>query len=310
VSDSIIHGGIGMTISGGAVTATHNSFSSGGRSAVEEYNSDGDAIVTLSGNQFNSQVWIRGGQMTMERNVFNGTGVLQGQVGDPPQPGMNTDVRDNLIQNYAGQPGIALVNGTSTIANNTIVHNGAGISVAAGAVATVANNIVAFNDGAGIQGGSADAMRNNDAFHNATDYAGVTGPAGQSGFNPVGANGNVSADPLFVNNAADFHLQAASPAINAGDSAFVGWGDTDLDGQTRIQGGRVDMGAYESGFSTESAPVTFADVAQAAAAAAGGAVPSGADMARWDVEQEGASQGVLDIADLVRLARQAANLEG
>lgn len=55
------------------------------------------------------------------------------------------------------------------------------------------------------------------------------------------------ADPLFVNLAGlDFHLQLTSPAINAGDPAFVpGSGETDFAGNARVLGGRVDCGAYE-----------------------------------------------------------------
>lgn len=57
------------------------------------------------------------------------------------------------------------------------------------------------------------------------------------------------ADPKFVAPAStppDFHLQAGSPAIDAGDPAFVpASGETDLDGQARMSGSRVDLGAEE-----------------------------------------------------------------
>ena len=42
----------------------------------------------------------------------------------------------------------------------------------------------------------------------------------------------------------DYHLQPTSPCINSGDNIFVTV-STDLDGNPRIQGGTVDMGAYE-----------------------------------------------------------------
>lgn len=55
------------------------------------------------------------------------------------------------------------------------------------------------------------------------------------------------ANPQFVGAAAlDFHLAATSPALNAGDPAFAaGASETDFDGAARLQGARVDLGAFE-----------------------------------------------------------------
>lgn len=83
-------------------------------------------------------------------------------------------------------------------------------------------------------------------------YSDVQGglPAGT-----IDGGGNLNADPLFVNPAGgDLHLQPGSPCLDAGSNAAVtvppfpddGNGNaTDLDGALRIQGGTVDMGAYE-----------------------------------------------------------------
>ena len=56
------------------------------------------------------------------------------------------------------------------------------------------------------------------------------------------------ADPLLVApQNGDVHLAPASPAINAGDPAFVpGAGEVDLDGAPRVNGPRVDIGADEA----------------------------------------------------------------
>ena len=75
----------------------------------------------------------------------------------------------------------------------------------------------------------------------------------QGGWSGAGAN-NLNIDPRFVsqpvygqNPLGDLSLIACSPAINAGDPATtlatVGAGDPD--GNPRIFGGRIDMGAYE-----------------------------------------------------------------
>jgi hypothetical protein len=60
--------------------------------------------------------------------------------------------------------------------------------------------------------------------------------------------GNLNTDPLFSNYyTGDYHLRPGSPCINAGDPEHIAaGGETDLDGEARIIGGRVDMGADES----------------------------------------------------------------
>ena len=61
----------------------------------------------------------------------------------------------------------------------------------------------------------------------------------------VGGEGNIYADPCFVNaSAGDYRLRAESPCIDAGDNGSVTW-TLDMDGSARIQNDQVDMGAYE-----------------------------------------------------------------
>ncbi len=63
----------------------------------------------------------------------------------------------------------------------------------------------------------------------------------------VNATDNLEGDPQLVDpvTTRDFHLQAASPAINAGTNAFAP--ADDLDGVTRPVGRIVDIGPYEYG---------------------------------------------------------------
>src|SRR5208337_3497693 len=55
------------------------------------------------------------------------------------------------------------------------------------------------------------------------------------------------ADPRFVDPSKnDFHVQSASPAINAGTNAGdPGVGGQDLDGKARVNGSKIDAGCYE-----------------------------------------------------------------
>jgi parallel beta-helix repeat protein len=67
----------------------------------------------------------------------------------------------------------------------------------------------------------------------------------QSGGCPL-ENGNLSADPLFVNPAnSDFHTQPTSPVVATGDMDAPLIPSADLDGKARTVCGTIDMGAYE-----------------------------------------------------------------
>jgi len=60
-----------------------------------------------------------------------------------------------------------------------------------------------------------------------------------------GGTGNISANPQFVDaSTGNYRLAADSPCINIGTNSHAA-GDEDLDGNPRVMGGTVDMGAYE-----------------------------------------------------------------
>ena len=125
---------------------------------------------------------------------------------------------DTDYASYADEP---------TLVNNTIVDNN-GYGVIQG-IPTIVNCII---------WGHLDDL---DAPVSQVSYSDV-GEAGYGGFNH-----NISAEPQFVNpSAADYHLAATSPAIDAGNNSQPGLPAFDIDGDLRIIGLAVDMGADES----------------------------------------------------------------
>jgi len=76
------------------------------------------------------------------------------------------------------------------------------------------------------------------------NYSDVQG--GWSGNAKYAGEGNIAADPRFVNPAkGDFHLAADSPCLDAGSYSAKAFLQYDKEGVSRILGGNVDMGAYE-----------------------------------------------------------------
>lgn len=135
--------------------------------------------------------------------------------------------------------GVACALENNTIADNT---GGAGIFLAApaGSRASVHNNILVQNGGAGLDASQSFGTLEidyNDAWENVGgNYIGV----GQPGVNAV------SIDPVFAA-AGDYHLARVSQCINAGSNVFAqAAGRLDIDGETRIQRGTTEIGADET----------------------------------------------------------------
>jgi parallel beta-helix repeat protein len=154
-----------------------------------------------------------------------------------------TLVANNLVWGNGG--GIKVRDQNNRIYNNTVYgnQNYPGIWVM-GAGHTLANNIVAYNtagygaSGIYVEPGTASVqLRHNLVAHNTlVDGSGSALLAG----NLLGDQ----YEPRFVNAAAaDFHLLAASPAINAG--LLLAEVPTDFEGTARPYGAAYDIGAYE-----------------------------------------------------------------
>ncbi|HEY3267672.1 MAG TPA: right-handed parallel beta-helix repeat-containing protein [Armatimonadota bacterium] len=137
--------------------------------------------------------------------------------------------------------GVYGYSGTASLANCTISGNGCGVYLWTHVAWSLANCIVAGN-GTGIRRADESqslTLSHNDVYGNAgSNYTGIADPTGE--------NGNISQDPRLSNSFHDLHIQPGSPCIDSGDDAMVQAGSADMDGQPRVQGSHVDIGADES----------------------------------------------------------------
>jgi hypothetical protein len=136
-----------------------------------------------------------------------------------------------------------LLNNCTLIGNSALNKGGAADG---SLMPCILNNCTVVFNSAGSGGGALNCMAANCIlyYNNSANYSSgafsncCTFPLPTSGF------GNFTNPPSFVNNMNDSHLQSNSPCINAGNNAYVS-SPTDLDGNPRIVGGTVDIGAYE-----------------------------------------------------------------
>jgi len=206
--------------------------------------------LTLTGAT-NYAVFCNQGGSTVTRCVIEGNagGVLCLANG-------TAQVRNNLIRDNAEAGAASVFSGaTMTLQDNWIYDNSYGVWVGYTGSAAVAGNTIVGNTTAGVyQDNAAQLTINNCVFaDNADDlyacsclYSCIQNP---SDLGDPNVTGNLCAAPCFVDAPEqDYHLAQSSPCVNAGDPAADGTGRYDIDGQNRLTGARVDMGAHETAY--------------------------------------------------------------
>ena len=143
--------------------------------------------------------------------------------------------------------GIYIGAGDLTLANSVICGNtGQGICMSNGRTASILGSTIANNgNGTGLYGLTAAVVRNSVIWEpTAFDFGYQQMDATYSVFrNSVPGTGNLSIDPKVRS---DGHLRSDSPCRNAGDPTYTApAGQQDIDGEARVAGGRVDIGADE-----------------------------------------------------------------
>lgn len=144
----------------------------------------------------------------------------------------------NLIFDNSGNGIVANGPYTPIITNNTIANNvGKGVYCIS-AHPSISNNVLAYNAYGLSATSTYTTLYNNCFFGNTTaNYSGIT--------DKTGSNGNITADPLFINySGCNYHLKFDSPCINAGLNTALKIPSFDIDLQARVNGA-IDIGVDE-----------------------------------------------------------------
>jgi hypothetical protein len=171
----------------------------------------------------------------------------------------NWVIKNNLIEAWGGihdsDGGTALKIYNNTFRSSLTWKNhywGAGIHLTGGTGHEIKNNIFLDYDNASrggnhiqIEGGASYTASNNLLWNSDSSTC------SHSGYTP-GAGDLHETDPKFVSNFTDLQLQSSSPAVDAG--AIISGVIGDYDGNSRPQGSRFDIGAYEYRGDSASAP--------------------------------------------------------
>jgi large repetitive protein len=225
-------------------------------------------------------IYNRNGTLTVRASTFSsniasfGGGIADGGGGS----GTMTLVTDSILSGNSASHGggFAHLDGTARLINsivsgNSATYEGGGLYNKVGTL-IVTNSTLSGNSatqGGGIYYSSGTlTVANSIVWGNSTQITGtttVTYSDVQGGF---AGTGNFDLDPMFVSPVAytsaptttgDYHIQADSPALNIGSNAALPQDTFDLDGDSdviepvpfdlddnsRIVNGTVDIGAYE-----------------------------------------------------------------